>query len=166
MPLVPAPAAEPGRRCEAATREPGDLPPVEPRAGGVPWQCDGAPIRRDRTLGPTPGNSLGTSRLPQATDPPPHAAHAVTLFVCTTCRTPGVSEGEPDGRRLAEAALALPATPGLVVKPVRCLSNCKRGLSAALIREGGWTYVFGDLSPAPPLTFSPAPPCSRAPPMA
>lgn len=71
----------------------------------------------------------------------------MTLFVCTTCRTPGVSEGEPDGRRLAEAALALPATPGLVVKPVRCLSNCKRGLSAALIREGGWTYVFGDLSP-------------------
>lgn len=89
--------------------------------------------------------------LPQepisAPEPLAPASSGVTLFVCTTCRTPGVSEGEPDGRRLAEAALALPDTPGLTVKPVRCLSNCKRGLSAALIREGGWTYVFGDLTP-------------------
>ena len=33
------------------------------------------------------------------------------------------------------------------VRQVGCLGNCKRGLSAAMLREGCWSYVFGELSP-------------------
>lgn len=29
---------------------------------------------------------------------------------------------------------------------VECLGNCKRRLSAALLRDGCWSYVFGDLN--------------------
>jgi predicted metal-binding protein len=32
------------------------------------------------------------------------------------------------------------------VRSVECLGNCKRRLSAALIRDGAWSYVFGDLN--------------------
>jgi predicted metal-binding protein len=33
----------------------------------------------------------------------------------------------------------------VTVRRVRCLANCKRGCSAAVRRDGAWTYVFGDL---------------------
>jgi predicted metal-binding protein len=33
------------------------------------------------------------------------------------------------------------------VRRVRCLANCNRGLSAAIRRDGAWTYVFGELDP-------------------
>ncbi|MEP9375840.1 DUF1636 domain-containing protein [Aquabacter sp. CN5-332] len=80
---------------------------------------------------------------------PRDAAPAVTLFVCQTCRTPGTPpEDAPQGARLAEAVRAAAHDPDVEVKPVRCLSNCKRGLSAAMVRAGGWSYVFGDLTPA------------------
>ena len=37
---------------------------------------------------------------------------------------------------------------GVVIKPVRCLANCTRGLSAAVRCNGCWTYVFGGLDVA------------------
>lgn len=73
----------------------------------------------------------------------------VTLFVCQTCRIPGTPpEQAPEGAHLAEAALGAANDIAVTVKAVRCLSNCKRGLSAAIVRDGGWSYVFGDLTPA------------------
>lgn len=76
---------------------------------------------------------------------------AVTLFVCTTCKLAGAdTDAPPAGAALARQALdAYAQTPdaAIAVKEVRCLSNCKRALSAALVRTGGWSYVFGDLSP-------------------
>ena len=76
------------------------------------------------------------------------ATSAITIYVCVTCRG-----GEPldlvpvPGEALAAAtALAADGT-GLSVRPVRCLANCNRGLSAAVRRDGAWTYVFGDLDP-------------------
>ena len=33
------------------------------------------------------------------------------------------------------------------MRRVRCLANCNRGLSAAIRRDGAWTYVFGALDP-------------------
>ncbi len=83
---------------------------------------------------------------PVGTDAP-DASGAVTLFVCTTCRMPGVPDGPPAGEALAQAARAATGAAGVQVKPVRCLANCKRGLTAAIVRDGGWTYVFGDLAP-------------------
>ncbi|MFG1464092.1 DUF1636 family protein [Xanthobacter sp. DSM 24535] len=76
---------------------------------------------------------------------------AVTLFVCTTCKLTGADpQTEPAGAALARDAIRAVATggdPAIAVKEVRCLSNCKRALSAALVRTGGWSYVFGDLTP-------------------
>ncbi len=79
---------------------------------------------------------------PLASDAP-----AVTLFVCRTCRLADEDKAAtPGGEALLDAALHLPREAGIAVRPIRCLSNCKRGLSAAMVRAGGWTYVFGDLT--------------------
>ncbi|WP_132029754.1 DUF1636 family protein [Aquabacter spiritensis] len=85
-----------------------------------------------------------------AGDAPPGPARGpvVTLFVCQTCRLPGgAAEGAPEGAAFAEAVCAGPADPAIAVRAVRCLSNCRRGLSAAMVRRDGWSYVFGDLLP-------------------
>ena len=60
--------------------------------------------------------------------------------------------GEPDASPrpgsvlLAEVQQAAHGT-DLAVKGVECLGNCKRRLSAAMLRDGCWSYVFGDLTP-------------------
>ncbi|TCH98409.1 DUF1636 domain-containing protein [Roseococcus sp. SYP-B2431] len=72
----------------------------------------------------------------------------MTVFVCTTCRHPDdATDAQPRaGARLA-AMLAQPRE-GVEVREVECLANCKRGPSVAMARPGGWSYVFGGLSPA------------------
>jgi predicted metal-binding protein len=32
------------------------------------------------------------------------------------------------------------------VRTVECLGNCKRRLSASIVQDGAWSYVFGDLA--------------------
>ncbi|MFG1347168.1 DUF1636 family protein [Xanthobacter autotrophicus DSM 431] len=77
--------------------------------------------------------------------PAPCATPGITLFVCTTCRTPDAPADAPRaGAALVEATRAA-ATGDMAVKGVACLANCKRALSAALVRRDGWTYLFGDL---------------------
>ncbi|MDI4658343.1 DUF1636 family protein [Xanthobacter autotrophicus] len=97
----------------------GDAPPAETTAGST---------ARD-----APASVRG--------DPP-----AVTVFVCTTCRSLGEGASPVDGAALAEAAAAAPRPDGVAIQGVRCLANCKRSLSAAMVRRDGWTYVFGDLA--------------------
>ncbi len=74
-------------------------------------------------------------------------AKAVTIVVCHSCRGPAGGDDYPrPGSRLADdTRLAAAATP-VRVRQVGCLGNCKRGLSAAVLCEGSWSYVFGDLS--------------------
>ena len=71
---------------------------------------------------------------------------AVTIVVCATCRDVSGS----DAHRRAGEILArnTKATAGdeVRVATVECLGNCKRRLSAAILRENCWSYVFGDLS--------------------
>ncbi|MDP3418032.1 DUF1636 domain-containing protein [Falsiroseomonas sp.] len=68
----------------------------------------------------------------------------VVIFVCTTCKREGDAADAPRaGAALAEAATALSGT--FRVQPVKCLSSCKRGPTAAIVRPGGWSYVFGQL---------------------
>ena len=75
-------------------------------------------------------------------------AAATTILVCMTCRRPGDPEDAPrPGASLAAATVAAAEGSGIAVRCIRCLANCKRGLSAALRRDGAWTYVFGDLDP-------------------
>src|SRR5690606_426639 len=72
---------------------------------------------------------------------------AVTVVVCATCRDETGSDAHPrPGEQLAASAHA--AAAGEVrVATVECLGNCKRRLSAALLRDGCWSYVFGGLTP-------------------
>ncbi|MEM6381400.1 MAG: DUF1636 domain-containing protein [Pseudomonadota bacterium] len=76
----------------------------------------------------------------------------ICLSVCTRCKPPGFSG--PDHRRpgylLAEAVLrALRQTPAyrLVLRGVRCMSQCKRPCVLALSAPGKYTLLFGDLDP-------------------
>ncbi|MER2534681.1 MAG: DUF1636 family protein [Rhizobiaceae bacterium] len=91
---------------------------------------------RGPDCGPHPGPRPG---------PPP--GEGVTVLVCHSCRRPGDPETLPrPGTRLAEAAERAAADTGVAVRRVGCLGNCKRGISAAMLRQGSWSYVFGDLT--------------------
>ena len=80
---------------------------------------------------------------------PTEAASAITIFVCVTCRGGRPLDLLPvPGEVLAAATAQAAEGTGIAVRPVRCLANCNRGLSAAVRRDGAWTYVFGDLDPA------------------
>lgn len=72
---------------------------------------------------------------------------STTIYVCITCRRPGDPEDTPrSGAALADATDRATVGTGITVRRVRCLANCKRGLSAVMRRDGAWTYVFGDLT--------------------
>ena len=74
---------------------------------------------------------------------------AATVIVCITCRRPSDPEDFPrPGVTFASAVAEAAKDTGVRVKRLRCLANCKRSLSAAVRREAGWTYIFGDLDPA------------------
>jgi predicted metal-binding protein len=78
---------------------------------------------------------------------PPEARASVTIVVCSSCRRPGDPEDVPrPGSLLARRTAAADAR-GIRVRQVVCLGNCQRGLSAAILRDGCWSYVFGDLRP-------------------
>jgi predicted metal-binding protein len=89
--------------------------------------------------GIAPGNGNGCRE---------HAGHfpAVTIVICQTCRRGEGQDGDlRPGARLAESARRAASATAIAVKEVACLGNCRRGLSAALLRPGAWNYVFGDL---------------------
>ena len=73
---------------------------------------------------------------------------SMTIYVCITCRRAGdPDEGVRRGLLLAcETARAAEGT-GFAVRQIRCLANCSRACSAAVRRDGAWTYVFGGLEP-------------------
>jgi len=74
------------------------------------------------------------------------AENAITIFVCITCRGGRPLDVVPlPGAVLAQATVRAAAGTGITVRGVRCLANCDRGLSAAVRRDGAWTYVFGHL---------------------
>jgi predicted metal-binding protein len=69
---------------------------------------------------------------------------AATLLVCITCK----SDDGPMGPALFEAlSRRLAAERDIALKPVECLSVCKRPCTVALAAPGKWTYVVGDLAP-------------------
>ncbi|MFN8720011.1 MAG: DUF1636 domain-containing protein [Rhodospirillales bacterium] len=79
---------------------------------------------------------------------------ATILSVCTRCnwtRTEAERDGVRSGARLIDAvrsvASALPADV-VRVRPVACMSNCKRACIAVLSAPGKFTLMFGDLDPA------------------
>ena len=84
----------------------------------------------------------------QAGDDPAAAPDSagVTIVVCNSCRGASGSDERPrPGSRLVEDTRRAAADSGVVVREVGCLGNCKRGLSATMLRDGCWSYVFGGL---------------------
>jgi predicted metal-binding protein len=72
----------------------------------------------------------------------------VTILVCSTCRDATGSDAHPRaGALLAQNAREAASKENIRIRTVECLGNCKHRLSAALLREGCWSYVFGDLTP-------------------
>ncbi|MDH6232583.1 putative metal-binding protein [Mesorhizobium soli] len=71
----------------------------------------------------------------------------VTVIVCSSCRDETASDARPRaGEFLAQDTARAAASENIRVRQVECLGNCKRRLSAALLRDGCWSYVFGDLT--------------------
>ncbi len=77
------------------------------------------------------------------------AATSMTVYVCITCKRAGDPEdGVRPGLLLARETARAAEGSGVTVRQVRCLANCSRSLSAAIRRDGAWTYVFGGLDEA------------------
>lgn len=70
----------------------------------------------------------------------------VTVVVCATCRDETGSDAHPRAGSILASNTRDAAGGDVRVASVECLGNCKRRLSAALLRDGCWSYVFGDLS--------------------
>ncbi|HEY4193885.1 MAG TPA: DUF1636 family protein [Mesorhizobium sp.] len=71
-----------------------------------------------------------------------------TVIVCSSCRDETGSDVYPRaGEKLADDARRAAMGENIHVRTVECLGNCKRRLSAAILRDGCWSYVFGDLTP-------------------
>jgi len=71
---------------------------------------------------------------------------AVTIVVCATCRDVSGSDAHPRAGTILAADTHAAAAGEIRVTTVECLGNCKRRLSAAILRENCWSYVFGDLA--------------------
>jgi predicted metal-binding protein len=69
----------------------------------------------------------------------------VIVSVCTTCKTAdGSAVVGPDMFAAVTAALGA-ADRNVMVRPVQCLSVCKRPATVAVSSPGGYTFLFGDL---------------------
>jgi predicted metal-binding protein len=72
---------------------------------------------------------------------------SVTVLVCSTCRAPDAPSDAPRaGALLLEQTRLAASDSAITVKAVACLGNCKRSLSASILKAGSWSYVFGDLT--------------------
>ena len=72
-------------------------------------------------------------------------ASPVIVSVCTTCKTAdGGTVVGPDMFAAVRAALGND-DPDIVVRPVQCLSVCKRPATVAVTSPDGYTFLFGDL---------------------
>ncbi|MBS9720595.1 DUF1636 domain-containing protein [Tianweitania sp. BSSL-BM11] len=55
------------------------------------------------------------------------------------------ADGVRPGVRLLEAVSEAARNTDISVKSAGCLGNCRRGISVAMLRPGGWSYLFGEL---------------------
>jgi predicted metal-binding protein len=74
------------------------------------------------------------------------------IHVCVTCREAGEIADpsvERPGARLwrSLSAAALRRAAQAAIRPVECLSVCKRPCTIGFSAAGKWTYVYGDFTP-------------------
>ena len=88
------------------------------------------------------------AQIPDSTQAePPRAVPAgpVIVSVCTTCKTAdGGTVVGPDMFAAVQAAIGN-GDPNVQVRPVQCLSVCKRPATVAVTSPDGYTFLFGDL---------------------
>ncbi|MDF3212927.1 DUF1636 domain-containing protein [Mesorhizobium sp. M7A.F.Ca.CA.001.09.2.1] len=88
--------------------------------------------------------SAGTADISSGHD---DALAGVTIIVCGSCRNETGSDAHPRaGELLTDDTRRAAAGDDIRIRSVECLGNCKRRLSAAILRDGCWSYVFGDLT--------------------
>jgi predicted metal-binding protein len=89
-----------------------------------------------------PAELSGEQILP----PRPAAVGPVVVSVCTTCKAADGS-GAVVGPEMFDAVKAAlgDADTAVVVRPVQCLSVCKRPATVAVTSPDGYTFLFGDL---------------------
>lgn len=84
---------------------------------------------------------------PDVASAAPDALDDITIVLCNSCRLPADPQLDPrPGSTLAERTVDAAREAGIATKKVGCLGNCKRGLSAAILRTGSWSYIFGELT--------------------
>jgi len=139
----------------AAVLAPGTagVPPASPPPYPPPRPLPGPPsLAGEGREGEAGEGREGAAEAPRSQDdlaPHPGTATAITIFVCITCRGGRPLDLVPvPGEVLATATAQAAEGTGIAVRAIRCLANCNRGLSAAVRRDGAWTYVFGNLDPA------------------
>ena len=71
------------------------------------------------------------------------ASPSATLLVCVTCKS---DEGPLGAGLFAALADRLAGEVDIALRPIECLSVCKRPCTVALAAPGKWTYVVGDLT--------------------
>lgn len=87
-------------------------------------------------------NAAGETPAPEMGD-----GARIAIVVCTSCRDETGSDARPrPGERLADDTRRAAAGTSCHIETVECLGNCKRRLSAAILRDDAWSYVFGDLT--------------------
>ena len=97
---------------------------------------------------PDPGDSAVFEDAPAKAPSDGSAGAPTTIIVCSSCRNGENSDSHPrPGLLFGDQVRLAAARDNLHVEQVECLGNCKRRLSAAMSKPGGWTYVFGDLAP-------------------
>lgn len=120
------------------TREPGDLPSrtkESDRLAGFPGKEPD--LERDSSF------SAETADVLPDSDP----LAGITVIVCASCRDETGSDAHPRaGELLAEDTRRAASGENIRIRSVECLGNCKRRLSAAILRDGCWSYVVGDLT--------------------
>ena len=72
-------------------------------------------------------------------------AGPVVVSVCITCKTPTAARwSAPTCSRRCRPRLG-DGDPNVLVRPVQCLSVCKRPATVAVTSPDGYTFLFGDL---------------------
>jgi predicted metal-binding protein len=69
----------------------------------------------------------------------------VVVSVCITCKTADGRVVGPDMFAAVRAAFSGNAGANVQVRPVQCLSVCKRPATVAVSSTDGYTFLFGDL---------------------
>ena len=88
-----------------------------------------------------------SAQIPDAFSAADGSCPRTTIVVCSSCRDESGSDAHPRAGAILAASTRVAARGTAIrVSHVECLGNCKRRLSAAVLRDGCWSYVFGDLT--------------------